>query len=244
MSAYVIIANGDFLTKDRIEQISQGKIMLALDGAAQQLRKLGITPQIILGDFDSLDADTQQAWGITQTFNAIDANTQSYVGNDNIRIIPSKDQSKTDLVKAIRYCDTQGASEITILCALGGRVDHDEGNKRALRLEYKKTRPINLYTETQLLRYVNNETIHVTGRARDSIAILGYPSALFSSTGLEYNGNQTPLSFGYDNLHNRPHLFCRICNAMKGTAATIIIQGEALLILTSPYRNEEPDTGA
>jgi thiamine pyrophosphokinase len=229
MPTYVIVANGDFLPKQLIETISAGHILVALDGAAQHLRELDISPKIILGDFDSLDEDTRVAWGIRQTFHDIDNNSRSYTGNHDILIVPTKDQSKTDLVKAIHYCDIEGATAIMILCALGGRVDHDEGAKRALRLEYKRTRPITLYTATQMLRFVSNETVHVTGKVGDMVGILGYPAAIFSSTGLTYNGDQTPLHFGYDS----------ICNSLQSPAASLIIQGEALLILTSPFRESD-----
>jgi thiamine pyrophosphokinase len=221
MSAYVIIANGDFLSKHLIQTLCRNKIIIVLDGAAKKLRALDIKPDIILGDFDSLDTETQQFYGITKTFNEIDLHSSSYVGNNEILIIPSKDQSKTDLVKAIHYCDKQHASDITLLCALGGRVDHDEGNKRALRLEYNPSRPMMLYTETHLLRYIKNATIEIIGNIGDTVGILSYPSALFSSSGLTYDGNQSAFHFGYDS----------ICNSLKNKMATITIDGEALLML-------------
>jgi thiamine pyrophosphokinase len=227
MSAYVIIANGDFLEKNLLQKICRNKIIIALDGAAQQLLALDLKPHVILGDFDSLDRRTQQFWGITKTFAELDKHAKPYLGNDDIMIVPSRDQSLTDLVKAIRYCDTNCVSEISIICALGGRIDHDEANKRALRLEYNPARPITLYTSTQMLRFVRNDTVQISGKMDDTIGILGFPSARFSSTGLKYEGNNTLLDFGYDS----------VCNALKWLDATITIQGDALLILPSPYQS-------
>jgi thiamine pyrophosphokinase len=224
MSAYVIIANGDFLSKSFIQTMTHGKTIVALDGAVNKLLAFDIKPHIIVGDFDSLDTDTQRYWDITKTFNAMDVHSKPYLGRYDTLIVPSKDQSKTDLVKGIHYCDSQNASDIILLCALGGRIDHDEGNKRALRLEYKKSRPITLYTETHMLRYVKDETIHVTGKIHDKVAVLGYPRAVFSSTGLEYEGDDSALNFGYDS----------ICNALKNPQATIVIQGEAVVMLPIP----------
>jgi thiamine pyrophosphokinase len=225
MSAYVIIANGDFLEKNLIQQICRNKIIVALDGAAQKLRTLNLKPHIILGDFDSLDHATQLYWGITKTSDELDNHDKPYLGNDDIMIVPSLDQSLTDLVKAIRYCDTNHVSEISIICALGGRIDHDETNKRALRLEYNPSRPITLYTNTQMLRFARNDTVRISGKMNETVGIFGFPSARFSSTGLEYEGNNTLLDFGYDSA----------CNALKHLEATITIQGDALLILPSPY---------
>jgi thiamine pyrophosphokinase len=226
MSAYVIIANGDFLEKNLIQQICLHKIIIALDGAAQKLWALDLKPHIILGDFDSLDTITQAFWGITKIFAELHNHDKPYLGNDGIMIVPSLDQSLTDLVKAIHYCDANDVSEISIICALGGRIDHDEANKRALRMEYNPSRPLTLYTATQLIRFVRNASVQIVGRVGDNIGILGFPNARFSSNGLQYEGDNTLLDFGYDSA----------CNALKLSEAMITIEGDALLILPSPYR--------
>jgi thiamine pyrophosphokinase len=226
MSAYVIIANGDFLEKNLIQKICQNKIIIALDGAAQKLQALDLKPHVILGDFDSLDRATQKFWGITKNFAELDNQAKPYLGNDDVMIVPSLDQSLTDLVKAIRYCNTNHVSEISIICALGGRLDHEEVNKRALRLEYNPSRPITLYSATQLLRFIRNETVHIAGKVGEKIGIFGFPNARFSSKGLQYDSTNTLLDFGYDSA----------CNALKQPEASITIDGDALLILPSPYR--------
>jgi thiamine pyrophosphokinase len=180
----------------------QDKIIIALDGAANKLDKLHIKPQIIMGDFDSI--------------------THPYLNQHDAIILSVHDQDQTDLVKAIRYCDEQQAKSITIICALGGRLDHHEGNMRSLRAYYHPKRPILLHTEQQSVRYAKNETVIMKGEIGDPCGILAYPAGSFSSQGLLYDVENYPLEMGFSES---------ICNVLREHKATITISGEALLIM-------------
>ena len=68
MKKFIIIANGPFLARDIIIEAIQDRQILALDGAADKLLTLSISPHIILGDFDSIHPQTQNYWGIVQDF--------------------------------------------------------------------------------------------------------------------------------------------------------------------------------
>ena len=54
MPDYAIIANGNFLVEEILVEAVKGKIIIALDGAADKLARLGLNPHLILGDFDSI----------------------------------------------------------------------------------------------------------------------------------------------------------------------------------------------
>lgn len=216
MHDYAIIANGPFPNKDIIEDAIHDKRIVALDGAANKLKVLNITPHIILGDFDSLNEKTQQYWGITQTFNEITNDSKPYLGKHGVLIVPDKMQDETDLVKAIHYCDQQGARSITIICATGGREDHHEGTKMALKTEYNAHRMIIVHTEQQSLRYAQNESIKLLGKAGDHCGIIATNTGRCTSEGLQYECNQHEFS---------------ICNQLKSSSATLHIDGHALIIM-------------
>jgi len=57
---FLIIANGPSLTEKRIQTLSIGKTIVALDGAIEQLEKIKILLAIILGDFDSVSEKTRR----------------------------------------------------------------------------------------------------------------------------------------------------------------------------------------
>jgi thiamine pyrophosphokinase len=84
--------------------------LLAADGGADHIARLGLRPTTVVGDLDSISAGTR-AW----------------LGED--RMIHRPDQDRTDLDKAIEYAFEEiGVTDLVVLAALGGRTDHDLGN--------------------------------------------------------------------------------------------------------------------
>ena len=84
--------------------------LLAADGGANHLARLGLRPTAVIGDLDSISEQTR-AW----------------LGEE--RMVHRPDQDRTDLEKALEYA--LGHLEVTeavVLAALGGRTDHDLGN--------------------------------------------------------------------------------------------------------------------
>jgi len=84
--------------------------LLAADGGADHLARIGLRPDILIGDMDSVSPATR-AW----------------VGED--RIVRRPDQDRTDLEKALIHAfDALDLERLTVLAALGGRPDHEIGN--------------------------------------------------------------------------------------------------------------------
>ncbi|VVC76450.1 hypothetical protein AQUSIP_17630 [Aquicella siphonis] len=222
MKDYLIVADGNFLAREILEEAAQNKTIIALDAAADKLARIGILPDILLGDFDC-DTEAHAAyWGIRETFSRLDDNTSPYVGNHGVTIVPRKNQNLTDLIKAIRYSDEHQAASITLICATGGRLDHHEAALRSLRSEYKKERPLILHTEQQTLCYAKNDTCVIPGVSGDKCAILAFPQGMFTSEGLVYDVTDYKLEFGYSESY---------ANALKNSRAIVTITGEALLML-------------
>jgi len=223
---FIIIANGNFLVKEIIQEAIANKVIIALDGAAQKLRRLGITPLIIAGDFDSLDLTEKKIWGIHETH---EGKTSPYHGSHQTLIVPLMDQNATDLVKTIRYCDNQGAKSITIICASGGQLDHHEGVMRSLRTQYRSDRPILLHTESQTLRYAKDEPVILNGEVGDRCGIIAFPKGAFSSSGLKYDVTDWALEFGFSDS---------TCNALAKPEASLTITGEALIVMPPQLRSQ------
>jgi thiamine pyrophosphokinase len=78
-----------------------------LDGAYQRVVSLQITPDIVIGDFDSI--------------NVLEKNPNvSYIKDDN--------QENTDLEKALDHLVAKGYSDVNIVWATGNRLDHTINN--------------------------------------------------------------------------------------------------------------------
>lgn len=221
MDNFVIIANGNFLIKEIIIEAIQDKIIIALDGAMNHLYRLGIKPDILLGDFDSISTHVAADTGVTKKFGELTDNDIPYQHNQ-VKIIPALNQDLTDLTKAIQYCDQQNASSITLICALGGRVDHQEYALRLLCKAYQKDRPMLLHSEHQTLRFAKDETVKFNGEIGDNCGILAFPKAIITTQGLQYDVQNFPLNFAYSES---------VCNALREKTVTIIVKGEALLVM-------------
>lgn len=213
---YAIIADSPLFNEGLIKKAIVNKVVVALDGAANHLRKDGIMPDVILGDFDSIDQQSQAYWGITKTFAQLSLDDKPYTGNYHVCIVPMLNQNLTDLEKAIRFCDDQGAEAITLLAATGGREDLHEGMKIALKEAYHPKRPILAHTDLQTLRYAQNESIHFYGQPGDYCGFIAIHTGQGSTEGLDYE------------CHNAEY---SICNRLKAHTATIHIQGSGLVIM-------------
>lgn len=222
VQSFLIVADGDFLAREIILEAAQDKTIIALDGAANRLRQRQILPHCILGDLDAIGEAGRTYWGIKQLFSELNENAEPYTGNHNVTIIPILDQNRTDLIKAIHYCNAQGATSIEIVCAVGGRIDQHEGVIRALRREYNAERIIQIHTEQQTLRFAKDETIEFQGEIGDKCGVLAYPAASFTSQGLYYDVENYQMKFGFNDS---------TCNFLRLNKASVTVQGEALLVM-------------
>jgi thiamine pyrophosphokinase len=210
---FLIIANGPFLPKAQLEAFMQGKTVIALDGAADRLQHLNLKPDVILGDFDSLQSPAEHGIQAHQH--------EAFVNDRGILIVPAYDQTQTDLQKAIDFCDAQSAQSIDIVCATDGRFDHAISNIRVLKKKYRKHRPLILHVEQQSLIYLKDESYEILGKIGDMLGLFGFPHAIANSQGLKYELVQYVLDFAEQDSSS---------NQLMQEKALIEIKGEALLV--------------
>jgi len=80
--------------------------VLAADGGANHLARIGVRPAAVVGDLDSIRPSVSR-----------------WVGEERIVSRPSQDT--TDLDKTLAYAfDERGATAVTVLAGTGGRLDH------------------------------------------------------------------------------------------------------------------------
>ena len=124
----VIIANGELSATERLRECWQrADLRIAADGgAANAYRVLGLAPQVVVGDLDSLDEVTRR-W--------LEQN-----GAEFLAYPPAKDA--TDLELALHLAVERGAEHVTIVGALGGRVDQFIANVLLLTRVPDRSAPI------------------------------------------------------------------------------------------------------
>ncbi|MBI2810261.1 MAG: thiamine diphosphokinase [Candidatus Melainabacteria bacterium] len=91
-------------------RISKFPFLVAVDGGANHCREMGLTPDLILGDFDSIDPSTLNHFsGVPQEKHP-------------------QDKDKTDLELALERVFHPLVEEVVVFGALQGRTDHSLGN--------------------------------------------------------------------------------------------------------------------
>lgn len=125
-SSPLLVANGTVRwTEELAAMAADAEPLLAADGGANHLGRIGLRPEAVIGDLDSITP------GI-----------RAFIGEK--RMVYRPDQNRTDLDKALDYAFNEaGLDRLTVLGATGGRLDHAVGNlgllaRRALgeRLRY------------------------------------------------------------------------------------------------------------
>ncbi len=101
----------------------EGARLVGVDGGAATLAALGLSPHLVTGDGDSLDA-------------AVLAD----LAKRGARIVPTPDQNFTDLDKALGYVLETSARAVRVFGATGGRLDHTYSALSAL-LKHARARP-------------------------------------------------------------------------------------------------------
>lgn len=110
----LILANGSAPSKSLLNRhLADADVFICADGGANAAAKLGVVPDLIIGDLDSIHPAT------VKKFSGVTAR----------RIA---DQNSTDLEKALTWSHKNGYKAVRVLGATGGRLDHTVGNLSAL----------------------------------------------------------------------------------------------------------------
>jgi thiamine pyrophosphokinase len=103
----LVVANAPWRWREEfVALVRRSALVLAADGGANHLARIGVRPAAVVGDLDSIRPDVRR-----------------WVGDE--RIVARPDQESTDLHKTLAYAfDERGAEKVTVLAATGGRLDH------------------------------------------------------------------------------------------------------------------------
>ena len=114
----VILANGEYPTHPLpLRMLEEAKFVVCCDGAANEYILRGHTPDVIIGDGDSLSPEYKEL------FSPI--------------VHQIADQETNDQTKAVHFLQKKGFRKIAIVGATGKREDHTLGNI-SLLIDYMK----------------------------------------------------------------------------------------------------------
>jgi thiamine pyrophosphokinase len=168
-----------------------------------------VVPGLVIGDMDSLpDGDRAVLEGAGSRF-----------------VVHPRAKDETDLELTLRHAVSQGATEIVILGALGGRLDHTLSNVLLLahpKLKGLSVRIADRRQEALLLR--GGEGVDLDGQPGDLVSLLplGGRAEGVSTIGLEWRLKGDALDFGQSR---------GVSNVMLGTAARVEVEAGCLLVV-------------
>jgi thiamine pyrophosphokinase len=162
----LLVLNGDIPGK---EFFGQSKVpIIAADGAAKQLSKINIIPDLIVGDLDSCPVDLFPS----------------------VERIPLLDQNYSDFEKALYYLQEKQLTPALITGLTGGYLDHILYNF----ILFKKSNSIAL-GQDQIVFLLQEGTKVLSLPKGTKISFFGYPEATITTKGLKWELKNDLLSF-------------------------------------------------
>lgn len=174
MDHCVIFCAGEFT--DLVSPLCDGDLVIAADGGYRHTRTLGITPDHILGDFDSL----------------------GYVP-EGAQCFPIE-KDDTDAILAARYGLSQGFEKFLFYGSLDGpRLDHTVANFQTLQFLADRGAKGYLIGSRQLVTVVKDGTLTFPETAEGDISLfcLGEAARGVTITGLKYELEKGTLEPGF-----------------------------------------------
>lgn len=211
-----ILLNGEVDNLDYIKNIIDNndyRYIICADGGAKHLYKLNIVPNYIIGDLDSLEESI--------------INYYKNKGVDFKKFPKRKDE--TDAQLCIHLAKDLKVSEIHLLGALGGRIDHTIANINLMY--YIKELGVNpiIKSKVEDIYMIDSEFINIMGKRGDIISIIPSKGDVSGVTlkNLEYPLENATIKYGNP---------IGISNVMKSNQCSIKVKNGCLIIV----RNKIP----
>ena len=209
----LIIANGNLdHSSDLAPLFKQAELLIAADGGANHFARLGVTPDILLGDLDSINP-------------AILATYQ----NEGVSIHRHpRRKDATDLELALDLALEKGAQTIWLLGTLGGRWDMSLANIMLAANDKYKDQEILLLGQNCSMQILHPGKVHkVRGMVDQNVSLLPLKDDAHGVTlsGFEYPLTQHTIPFGST---------LGVSNILKNNEATVQhTEGVLLCVLFS-----------
>ncbi len=181
----LIFANGDLNDGSAVRLALRqacDPLIIAADGGARHAWTLGLQPQIVIGDFDSLTE--------------AELNTLIASGAEIRRHPVHKDE--TDLELALLAAAEQGCDLIRVIGGVGDRLDQTLGNVYLLALPALRGRDVRLVSGEQTTWLAYPGDLPICGGAGDTLSLLpiGGDVRGISTEALQYPLHNETLRFG------------------------------------------------
>ena len=213
----VIVANGDLTGADSalLAILADADLIIAADGGANWLSQHGRVPDLLIGDMDSVSPsvldDLRGQTGRLQRYPA------------------SKDETDTEL--ALRRAVGMAPERITIVGALGGRVDHALANIMLLASPICGSVPVTICDGRSYL-FLTRDRCVIEGQPGDTVSLIPIGDRV---EGIVTEGLQYPLCD--ETLYLGPAR--GVSNVLLGSRATVTLRQGRLLVVHTPAETKD-----
>ena len=180
----VIIANGHLSDPAGARRhIRPGDQVICADGGTHHARAMGLTPDVVVGDLDSLDPMLR---------------TELEAAGVRFEAHPAR-KDETDLELALRLAISEGATEIEVLAMLGGRLDQSLANLLLLaRPEWASARVQMTEGNQTVWRMWGGQETTLSGAVGDLLSLVPLTPQVVGVTleGVEWPLHAATLRFG------------------------------------------------
>ncbi|MFI3213100.1 MAG: thiamine diphosphokinase [Eubacteriales bacterium] len=208
----ILIGAGDISVSEI--PIKEGDYVIAVDGGYMYCKVLGIQPDLIIGDFDSVEEKEM-------------AEIESFIESGTTKIISlPREKDDTDMLAALRYGLEKGFREFCIYAACGGRLEHTIANIQCLNFLKEQKAKGYLMDGTGMVLVAKNESITFQKSMEGffSMFSLGETAKGVSVTGMKYELDGATFTNAFP---------IGISNEFIGEAAKITVEeGTVVMILS------------
>lgn len=186
--------------------------VIAADAGWKTACLMGVTPSLLVGDFDSLGALPESG------------------GTEILRVPAEKDDTDTQL--AVRIALERGATELCIIGGMSGRVDHTLSSLAVLEDLNRRGIPAILTDGQNRARFLRNGSL-LLPRA-EQFRYLSLITATEKATGVTLEGCKYPLRNATLTRRNQ----YAVSNEIAGSCALISVRHGGIYIIESSDRTE------
>jgi thiamine pyrophosphokinase len=212
MGEYALIfANGDIRDGQMVRRAlaqAADALLIAADGGARVARHFGITPQVVIGDMDSITPELL---------------AELAVGGSEIRQYPQA-KNETDLELALLYAVEHGARKIRVIGAVGDRLDQTLSNVYLLALPALAGCDVRLVADDEETSLLLPGVLTIDGAAGDTVSLVPVSGV---ARGVRTEALVYP-------LHDEDLLFGPtrgVSNVMESTRARVQLREGALIVV-------------
>jgi len=166
-----VFLDGDLPNFNNITKVAKTKI-IAADGAANRMIKSNFLPDLIIGDMDSLSANT-----------------------DNIKVIKDSDQNTNDFEKILIYLIKNSFKNVVVLGLHGGILEHTLNNISVFLKYENQFDSLIIYDKDRYGIFID-KSIEIKLKRDEIISIIPNPICNLKTEGLYWELQNETLAIG------------------------------------------------